>query len=49
MGWRADQNMAKHPNKHFREAIRYAESKGWRVNKGRTASPYLGYALLPRE
>ncbi|MDA1015105.1 MAG: hypothetical protein O3A00_11720 [Planctomycetota bacterium] len=26
--------MASHPNKHLREAIKYAEESGWRIVKG---------------
>lgn len=38
---------AKHPNKHIREAIRYAEKQGWRLVKSK--GHRFGTLLCPAE
>jgi hypothetical protein len=42
-----DPEMAKHQNKHIREAIRYAESKGWRVTKASARAHIWGTICCP--
>ena len=39
--------MPEHPNKHIREAIRYAEGIGWRATKARAAAHVWGQLLCP--
>lgn len=39
--------MPEHPNKHIREAIKYAESKGWRVVKASAQAHVWGQLLCP--
>ena len=34
--------MAKHPNKHIREALKYAEEKGWLFRKSRARAHAWG-------
>ena len=37
-----------HPNKHIREAIRYAQSQGWTVTKAGPRAHIWGTLLCPR-
>ena len=39
--------MANHPNKHIREAIKYAEQNGWRVVKASGKAHIWGTLLCP--
>ena len=39
--------MAKHPNKHIREAIRYGESRGWTFTKASARAHIWGTLLCP--
>ena len=39
--------MAQHANKHIREAIRYAEGKGWRVVKAGGQAHVWGQLFCP--
>jgi len=39
--------MANHPNKHIRAAIRYAQSKGWRVSKAGPRAHIWGIVWCP--
>jgi hypothetical protein len=39
--------MAKHPNKHIREAIRHAEKNGWRFNRAGPRAHIFGTLLCP--
>ncbi len=39
--------MAKHPNKHIRAAIKYAESKGWVFVKAGSHAHIFGTLLCP--
>jgi hypothetical protein len=39
--------MANHPNKHIRAAIKYAESKGWRVVKASAHAHIWGKLYCP--
>ena len=39
--------MAKHPNKHIREAIRYAEDRGWTLQKAGPRSHSFGKLICP--
>ncbi len=40
--------MAEHPNKHIREAIRYAEQNGWTFVKGGPRAHIYGVLYCPR-
>ena len=40
--------VADHPNKHIREAIRYAEAKGWTVTKAGPRAHLWGRLYCPR-
>ena len=40
--------MADHPNKHIREAIRHAESRGWVVTKAGVRSHIWGTLWCPK-
>ncbi len=43
--------MAKHPNKHIREAIKFAEARGWRFEKLNARAHIFGtlyYSLATR-
>ena len=40
--------MADHPNKHIREAIRYAEAKGWTVTKAGPRAHVWGVLWCPQ-
>jgi hypothetical protein len=39
--------MASHPNKHIREAIKYARARGWRLTNARGHSHIWGKLLCP--
>jgi hypothetical protein len=39
--------MARHPNKHIREAIKYAETRGWRFQKASGHAHIFGELLCP--
>jgi hypothetical protein len=41
--------MADHPNKHIREAIRHAERHGWRVTKSGARAHIWGIIWCPHE
>jgi hypothetical protein len=40
--------MAKHPNKHIREAIEYAENHGWRFVKSAPRAHSFGKLYCPQ-
>jgi hypothetical protein len=39
---------AKHPNKHVREVIAYAESRGWTFHKAGRSGHAFGFLRCPR-
>lgn len=39
--------MAEHPNKHIRQAIRYAEKKGWTVEQANARAHIWGTLWCP--
>jgi len=41
-------SMVKHPNKHIREAIRYAEQSGWTFVKAGARAHIFGQLFCPR-
>lgn len=40
--------MAEHPNKHIREAIRYAEQRGWTLVNAGPRAHIFGQLFCPR-
>jgi len=45
---RQGDSVAEHPNKHIREAIAYAQARGWRVVKAAAHSHTWGKLLCPQ-
>jgi len=41
--------MAKHPDKHIREAIKYAQQRGWAFRKAASRAHIFGKLYCPRQ